>query len=95
MSSLFSDIPAAIANTEEIVDKIEHLDLNKELLLPAFPIPPEFADADAYLKHLTFEGARERYSEISAELEERLNFELFTIKSMGFSGILFDCSRFY
>ena len=86
MSSLFSDIPAAIANTEEIVDKIEHLDLNKELLLPAFPIPPEFADADAYLKHLTFEGARERYSEISAELEERLNFELFTIKSMGFPG---------
>jgi len=86
MAALFSDIPEAVWNTEEVVDKIDHLDLNKELLLPAFPIPSEFSDADEYLKHLTYEGARERYSEITAEIEERLNFELFTIKSMGFPG---------
>lgn len=86
MNNLFSDIPEATANTEAIVDKIEHLDLKNDLLLPAFPIPENFADADEYLKHLTFEGARERYKEITAEIEERLNFELFTIKSMGFPG---------
>lgn len=86
MNSLFSDIPEATANTEEIVDKIDHLDLKNDLLLPAFPIPDGFIDADDYLKHLTFEGARMRYKEISAEIEERLNFELFTIKSMGFPG---------
>ena len=86
MNTLFSDIPEAIANTEAIADKIDHLDLNKDLLLPAFPIPDEFIDADDYLKHLTFEGAKERYKEITAEIEERLNFELFTIKSMGFPG---------
>ncbi len=39
-----------------------------------------------YLKHLAFEGAKKRYKEISPEIEERLNFELFTIKTMGFGG---------
>jgi len=39
-----------------------------------------------YLKHLTFEGANKRYTEITAEIEERLTFELFTIKTMGFAG---------
>ena len=39
-----------------------------------------------YLKHLAFEGAKKRYKEISPEIEERLNFELFTIKTMGFAG---------
>jgi len=86
MSKLFHDLPDAIANTEEIVDKIDHLNLKKDLLLPAFPIPKEFADADEYLKHLTFVGAKNRYREMTPELEERLNFELFTIKSMGFPG---------
>ncbi|MPR36460.1 DNA polymerase III subunit alpha [Salmonirosea aquatica] len=39
-----------------------------------------------YLKHLTFEGARKKYGTITAEIEERLNFELQTIRSMGFPG---------
>ncbi|HMG08103.1 MAG TPA: DNA polymerase III subunit alpha, partial [Mucilaginibacter sp.] len=39
-----------------------------------------------YLKHLTFTGAKERYIDISPEVEERINFELFTIRTMGFAG---------
>lgn len=39
-----------------------------------------------YLKHLTFEGAHKKYGSITAEIEERLNFELQTIRSMGFPG---------
>jgi len=39
-----------------------------------------------YLKHWTFEGARKKYKEITPEVEERLNFELNTIKNMGFPG---------
>ncbi|MBU1821635.1 MAG: DNA polymerase III subunit alpha, partial [Bacteroidetes bacterium] len=39
-----------------------------------------------YLKHITFEGAHKKYGSITAEIEERLNFELQTIRNMGFPG---------
>ncbi len=86
MNQLFHDLPEAIDNTVEIVDKVERLQLKQDILLPHFPIPPEFKDQDDYLHHLTFEGAKQRYKDITAEVEERLNFELFTIRTMGFAG---------
>lgn len=86
MSQLFSDIPEAIDNTNEIVDKIETLKLKQDILLPHYQIPDGFSDQDEYLKHLTFDGARTRYKELTPDIEERLNFELFTIKTMGFAG---------
>ena len=42
MSKLFHDIPESIDNTNAIVDKIEVLNLKKDILLPAFPIPVAF-----------------------------------------------------
>ena len=107
MGKLFEDLPESLDNTNEIVDKVEVLKLKRDILLPNFVIPPEFKihsdldpDADTlnqweYLKHLTFLGAKERYIDITPEQEERINFELFTIRTMGFRGILFDCCRLY
>ncbi|WP_298360869.1 DNA polymerase III subunit alpha [Runella sp.] len=108
MLKTFSDLPESLDNTQEIVDKVELLKLNRDILLPNFPIPEEFKKhtisqmidfngrmkeltADVlnqweYLKHWTFEGARKKYVEITQEVEERLNFELNTIKNMGFPG---------
>jgi len=87
MSSLFSDIPQSIENTQLIVDKIKPLKLHREILLPHFDVPAEFNDdQDAYLEHLTWVGAKERYQEITPEIEERINFEMFTIRTMGFAG---------
>jgi DNA polymerase III subunit alpha len=87
MSHLFSDVPEAIDNTNEIVDKIEPLKLKRDILLPHYKIPEGFSDQDEYLRHLSFEGAKRKYSGgITQEIEERLNFELFTIKTMGFAG---------
>lgn len=86
MTELFSDVPQAIDNTNEIVDKVETLKLKRDILLPHYTIPNGFATQDDYLKHLTMEGARERYREITPDIEERINFELFTIKTMGFAG---------
>lgn len=86
MQALFSDLPQAIDNTNEIVDKVELLDLKRNILLPNFPIPPQFLTQDQYLRHLSFEGARRRYRELTPEIEERLNFELQTIENMGFAG---------
>jgi DNA polymerase-3 subunit alpha len=93
MGQLFSDLPQALDNTNEIVDKIEPLKLKQDILLPNFPLPQEFQVHEdnnlnqwEYLKHLTFEGAKRRYGDITPEVEERLNFELFTIRTMGFAG---------
>ena len=68
MKDLFKDLPEAISNIQEVVGKIEHYQLAREVLLPAFDIPDEFKNDEdakdggkrgenAYLRHLTFEGA--------------------------------------
>jgi DNA polymerase-3 subunit alpha len=101
MSDRFKDLPEAIDNTNEIVDKVQLLNLKRDILLPAFPIPKEFQihndsnlDQWEYLKHLTYEGAKKRYSEITEDIRERLDFELFTIKTMGFAGYFLIVSDF-
>ena len=86
MGELFSDIPEAIENTREIADKIEEYELDREPLMPDFPLPDGFEDENEYLRHVTYEGARERYGEITDEISERLDFELSVIKGMGFPG---------
>lgn len=93
MAELFTDLPQALDNTHDILGKIEPLKLKQDILLPNFPVPKEFQvhnDSSLnqweYLKHMAFEGARKRYKEITPEIEERLNFELHTIKTMGFAG---------
>jgi DNA polymerase-3 subunit alpha len=96
MKKLFSDLPEAISNTAEIVDKIEIFDLAREVLLPKFDIPEEFLvaeDADGgkrgenkFLNYLTYEGAKRRYKEITPEIQERIDFELLTIQNSGYPG---------
>src|SRR5215218_5924437 len=101
MSKTFEDLPEAIDNTNEIADKVELLNLKRDILLPAFPIPKEFQihnDANLnqweFLKHITYEGAKARYSEITEDIRERIDFELFTIKTMGFAGYFLIVSDF-
>jgi len=90
MGELFHDLPEALDNTNEIVDKVNTPQLKRDILLPNFPIPEPFANADDYLRHLTYEGARstKRYGENtdSTEVKERIDHELNIIKTMGFSG---------
>ncbi|MFI5134144.1 MAG: DNA polymerase III subunit alpha, partial [Chitinophagales bacterium] len=112
MSKVFSDLPEAIDNTNEVVSKIDLLDLKRNILLPAFPVPEEFKihtkeekldkgvvspeslNQWEYLKHITYEGAKKRYSEITNEIRERIEFELFTVKTMGFAGYFLIVSDF-
>jgi DNA polymerase-3 subunit alpha len=98
MKELFVDMPDAIENTNEIIDKIEVYELARDVLLPAFDIPEEFQDPkDAedpslkigennFLRHLTYEGAKKRYGEITEEITERIDFELETIARTGYPG---------
>ncbi len=87
MIELFKDEPETIANTQEIVDKIEVLPLNSSPIMPDFTLPAGFDDENVYLRHIVYEGAKERWGEnLSEELIERLDFELETIKKMGYPG---------
>ena len=86
MTQLFSDIPAAIDNTNEIVDKVELVSVTNDLLLPNFPVPEPFKSQEDYLEFLAFEGAKMRYKIFTPELDERLKFELGVIRKMGFAG---------
>ncbi|GGZ28715.1 DNA-directed DNA polymerase [Echinicola pacifica] len=97
MKKLFADLPEAIACTNEIVDKVEAYKLSRDVLLPKFDIPEKFIDPqddedggkrgeNAYLRHLTYEGAKKRYEEITPEIRERLDFELSIIANTGYPG---------
>lgn len=97
MKELFKDIPEAITNIQEVVDKIETFTLARDVLLPAFDIPEEFVfeedkidggkrGENKFLRHLTYEGAKIRYGEITPEIDERLDFELKVIEKTGYPG---------
>ncbi|MDH5603358.1 MAG: DNA polymerase III subunit alpha, partial [Cyclobacteriaceae bacterium] len=97
MKNLFQDLPEAIENIGEIIDKVEHYTLERDVLLPKFDIPKDFVvDEDrldggkrgenAYLRHLTYEGAKKRYEEITDSLRERIDFELETIQKTNYPG---------
>ncbi|TGE22864.1 DNA polymerase III subunit alpha [Hymenobacter metallicola] len=100
MNHLFRDVPESVDNTNEIVDKITPPKLQRDILLPNFPIPAAFANADEFLRELTYVGAfgpsagkgvvtmtkPPRYSERTPEIEERLDYELRIIQTMGFAG---------
>lgn len=137
MRAIFSDIPEAIDNTREILDKVEFYSLNHAPIMPFFDIPAEFgteeeyrkrisekelfdeftqdengqvvlSEEDAnkkiarlggydklyrikfeadYLEKLTMEGALERYGNpLPEDVKERLKFELYIMKTMGFPG---------
>ncbi len=97
IKQLFADLPEAIHCTQEIVEKCEAYKLAREVLLPKFDIPEEFKHTEdaadggkrgenAYLRYLTYEGAKKRYPDLGPEIQERLDFELKTIENTGYPG---------
>ena len=86
MRYLFREVPSACDNTLWIAERAElEIEFGKPLL-PDFPVPEGFENDAAYLRHLTYEGARKRWGDnLSADVEERLAFELKTINDMGFA----------
>ena len=95
MKALFKDIPQAILNIQEIIDKVEPYGLARDILLPKFDIPEKFQVTDDptgkkgennYLRHLTYEGAKRKYPKITEQIRERLDFELSIIEKTGYPG---------
>lgn len=87
MKALFKDLPEAILNIDEVVSKIQPFSLHRDVLLPNFGIPQEFLNPEdidggkrgenAYLRHLTYEGAKKRYPELlEVSYEALTDFEI-------------------
>ncbi len=61
MESLFSDIPEAIANTQEIVSKVEHYKLKHGPIMPVFDIPESFGTVETYKATYTEDDLRAEF----------------------------------
>ena len=137
MATVFPDLPEALSNTMEILDKVEIYSIDHAPIMPFFEIPAEFGTEEEYRQRITekdlfdeftqdengnvvlspekaqakidklggydklyrikfeadylaklaYEGADRRYgSPLTPELEERIRFELYIMKTMGFPG---------
>jgi DNA polymerase-3 subunit alpha len=86
MAQRFASHPDWLRNTLELADSMESYTLQRNVLLPRFEIPQGFVDENAYLRHLTLEGAGKRYDTVGPELLERIDFELQTIAHTGYPG---------
>ncbi len=137
MNALFGDVPEALSNTLEILDKVEFYSIDHAPIMPTFAIPEEFGTEEKYrskyteedlfneftrnengevvldeaaardkikrlggyeklyrikleadyLAKLAFDGAKRLYGDpLSEEVRERLVFELYIMKTMGFPG---------
>ena len=91
MSALFSDEHRELGNTVLIAEKCSYTFSKKEPILPHFPLPPGVDNEFAYLSHLTWEGAKEKYADAEADgitaedVRARIELELGVIDKMGFS----------
>ncbi|MCY3998762.1 MAG: DNA polymerase III subunit alpha [Flavobacteriaceae bacterium] len=96
MKALFADIPQAILSTQEIANKIESFEIHRQVELPKFEIPADFASknetldqarlANQYLKHIAYQGAKKLYVDLTQEITERLDYELKVIANTGYPG---------
>lgn len=92
MCELFADVPEAVANTIEILNKVEIYDICRTPSMHVFPVPnasgEDLSQLEAdYLENLTFTKARQIYGDpLPEEVLERLQYELDTIKKKDASG---------
>ncbi len=87
MRKLFPDekFPGACDNTLKIASRVDYdFDFNKDYL-PDFPVEDESLSVEEYLRKKVLIGAEEKYQEIDSEIQERINYELEVINSMGFA----------
>ncbi len=84
MAADFAGYPEAVRRTLEIAERCNVTMELGRILLPKFPVP-DGRDAFDYLVELCEKGLQKRYGTVTSELQDRLKFELKTIKEMGFA----------
>ena len=83
MAALFSYVPQAIANTERIAERCNVEIVFGERKLPEYDVPAGY-DAWTYLNKLCYDALPDLFETVTPAIEERLAYELSTIRSMGF-----------
>jgi len=86
MRERFIDRPDVLENTLKIADEVDVV-FEKKYFVPSFPLPPEVASENELLVQLARAGAQMRYGQaLSAEVQERLDYELDVITRTGYAG---------
>ncbi len=83
MRALFPYAQEALDNTQKIADRCNVEIEFGVLKLPHFDVPEGY-DSWTYLNKLCADGMKERYPDAGPELRERLDYELNTIRTMGY-----------
>ncbi len=86
MHEMFGDIPGALENTVRLAEKCDLVIPQPGPILPEYVIPENFETQAQYLTHLTWEGIKERYDEVTDEIKKRVEYELDILLGMGFEG---------
>ncbi|WP_259285897.1 DNA polymerase III subunit alpha [Candidatus Karelsulcia muelleri] len=87
MYNLFSDLPEAFDNLKELIEKVEFYDITNKMVLPKFDIPNFKQNYEnEYLRDLTYQGAKKKYLDINDIIKKKIEFELYTIKKIGYPG---------
>lgn len=97
MKKIFYDLPDGFKNLQELIEKVEMYSLSQDIILPKFSIPDSFLNKkdkidggkrgeNYFLKFLTYKGAIKRYSKITSNIKNRIDFELEIIKKTGYPG---------
>ncbi|MBQ8467903.1 MAG: DNA polymerase III subunit alpha [Prevotella sp.] len=62
MNAIFSDVPEALSNTLEILDKVEIYSLDHDPIMPFFPIPESFGTEDEWRKKYSEKDLYEEFT---------------------------------
>ena len=83
MARLFPYALEALENTHRIAERC-HVEIEFGVTkLPKYDVPDGFTSWE-YLNKLCYEGLEQRYHPVTEELKKRLDYELSTIKNMGY-----------
>jgi error-prone DNA polymerase len=96
MIRLFAPYPEAIANTMTIASRCDFALDSLKTSLPDFPVP-RGETVESYLRHLTYQGAKQRYGELTEPVTRQLEHELTLINKLELGGyflIVWDIVRF-
>ncbi|MBM3855862.1 MAG: PHP domain-containing protein, partial [Verrucomicrobia bacterium] len=96
MQELFRDLPAAVAESGRLEQRLEFTLRELGYRFPDFPVPPGHSMA-SLLRELTYAGARGRYGELPPRVVAQLEKELALIARLGFCGyflIVWDVCRY-
>ena len=62
MNAIFSDVPEALRNTLEVLDKVELYDINHDPIMPFFPLPESFGTEEQWRQKFTKEQLYEEFT---------------------------------